>query len=115
MTSITSGEPWVSVPVLSKITVSTWASRSIWAPLLMMMPARAACVIDAKHRGRRGDADAGAVVDDHQRQEAVEIALTAAVPTARPSVGSTRRSANFSAWFCMRVSPIGADSTSRAI
>jgi hypothetical protein len=27
-----------------------------------------------KHRRRRGDADAGAVVDDHQRQEAIEIA-----------------------------------------
>jgi hypothetical protein len=32
---------------------------------------------------------------------------------ARSSVGSTRRSASFSAWSCMRVSPTGADSTRR--
>src|ERR1700743_1917663 len=36
---------------------------------------------------------------------------TAAVLAASASVGVTRRSANRSAWFCMRVSPIGADST----
>ena len=41
--------------------------------------------------------------------------VSAAVPTAKPSVGVTSRSASFSAWFCIRVSPIGADSTSRAI
>ena len=46
MTSMTAGMPWVSVPVLSNTTVSMSASRSIWPPLLMMMPARAACVIE---------------------------------------------------------------------
>ncbi len=69
-----------------------------------------------QHRGRRGDADAGAVIDDHQRQEAAEVRASAPrCRTASPSVGSTRRSASSSAWFCMRVSPIGADSTRWAI
>ena len=45
--SITAGWPCVSVPVLSKTTVSHCARRSICAPLLMMMPARAEWVIEA--------------------------------------------------------------------
>ena len=61
-----------------------------------------------QYAGRRRDADAGAVVDDDQRQETLESAVSTALPTARPSVGATNRSAKRSAWFCMRVSPIGA-------
>ena len=42
-------------------------------------------------------------------------AVSTALPSARPRVGSTSRSAKRSAWFCIRVSPIGALSTSWAI
>ena len=42
-------------------------------------------------------------------------AVSTAVPVARPSVGSTSRSASRSAWFCMRVSPTGAQSIRRTI
>ena len=43
---MTAGVPWVSVPVLSNTMVSMPASFSMWPPLLMIMPVRAASVIE---------------------------------------------------------------------
>jgi hypothetical protein len=68
-----------------------------------------------KHRGRGGDADAGAVIHDHERQETIEVARDGGRPCRDRKRRHDQTSASFSAWFCMRVSPIGAYSTSRAI
>ena len=84
MTSSTAGEPCVSVPVLSKITVSTSASFSIWRAALDDDAGARRVRHRGKHGGRRRDADASAVIDDDERQEAVEVAGdSAAVPVAR--------------------------------
>jgi len=72
MTSITAGVPRVNVPVLSKTTVSIPASLSMWPPLLMMMPAgQHGSWMTTPMSGR--DANAGAVIDNDERKEAVEI------------------------------------------
>jgi hypothetical protein len=108
------GEPWLSVPVLSKTIVSTSASFSMWPPLLIRMPLRAAHVIEdsnAVGAATRMPVPKSTITNDRKRFKS----RVSRVVEARPSVGMTRRSPKRSAWFCIRVSPRGAESTSRAI
>ena len=53
-----------------------------------------------RHRRKTGSAPrrgCRSVIDDHQRQEAIEIGGDRGGPDREPKVGATSRSANFSA------------------